>query len=130
MNLRSPSTTPNQSASPACVRRFRRGIVAAFLLACMLWLSGAWLTTSLAAPDAPPAPGQFMQTGEQSFSKGDFTQALDAWTRAAAAYQAAGDVRGETLALVRSADAYIALGRYPQAFQQLRRALRRVHRAA
>jgi len=89
----------------------------------MLGLTG-WLSTSLAASDAPAtAPGQYMQTGSQSFSKGDYTQALDAWTRAAAAYQAAGNVQGETLALVRSADANIALGRYPQAFQQLRRAL-------
>lgn len=123
MNPRSPLTTPHKSASPVRARRWCRGTVPVIVLACMLCLTG-WLSTSLAASDAPaPAPGQYMQAGSQSFNKGDFTQALDAWTRAAAAYQAAGNVQGETLALVRSADANIALGRYPQAFQQLRRAL-------
>ncbi len=124
MNPTSPSTKCHQSAYPARACRWRRGVAPVFLLVCMLWLTGGWLRTSLAASDAPsPAPEQSMQAGSQSFSKGDFTQALDAWTRAAAAYQAAGNVQRETLALVRSADAYIALGRYPQAFQQLRRAL-------
>ncbi len=119
-----PYAVRRKSVFPALTRRQRRRAVSVFLLACLLWLLGSRLTTALAASDAPAsAPEQYMQAGMQSFREGDFTRALDDWTKATTAYQAAGNVRGEALALVRSADAYVALGRYPQATQQLHRAL-------
>lgn len=77
----------------------------------------------LSAAAATAAPDEHMQAGMQSFRSGNFQQALEHWTSAAAAYEAAGNREGQILALVQSADAALSLGRNPDALRQLRHAL-------
>lgn len=77
----------------------------------------------LAAPImAAAAPEQHMQAGMQSFRSGDFQRALEQWTLAAAAYEAAGNREGQILALVQAADAALGLGRSPDALERLQQA--------
>ena len=88
--------------------------VSLIALACPL--SARAEATKVVAPDAE------MQSGLQSFRKGDFTQALQHWTAAAAAYEAAGNAEGQARALVRAAEAELSLGRSPDAIATLQRA--------
>ncbi len=64
-----------------------------------------------------------MQSGMQAFQAGDFAQALGHWNAAASAYQAAGNSEGSLTALMRAAEADLALGRNPDALDKLRQAL-------
>jgi CHAT domain-containing protein len=82
-----------------------------------------WMVTGFAgmAPAAAVAAGEpvdaaeRLRVGQQAFDAGDFSQALDQWARAADAYQSAGDLAGQSQALLRKGMAYLALGRYPRA---------------
>ena len=81
------------------------------------------LLLPVAAAALAAAPDEHMQAGMQSFRGGDFQRALEHWTSAAAAYEAAGNREGQILALVQSADAALSLGRNPDALRQLRQAV-------
>ena len=82
----------------------------------MLWVALIALACPLptrAQATQAVAPDAEMQSGMQSFRKGDFTQALQHWTAAASAYEAAGNAEGQARALVRAAEAELSLGRSP-----------------
>ena len=64
-----------------------------------------------------------MEAGAGWFRNGNFENALAHWEQAAAGYKAAGNREGQTLALVQAAEAHLALGQYPRAFDKLQRAL-------
>ena len=64
-----------------------------------------------------------MQSGMQAFHAGAFAEALGHWNAAASAYQAAGNSEGSLTALMRAAEADLALGRNPDALDKLRQAL-------
>lgn len=64
-----------------------------------------------------------MQAGMQAFHAGAFAEALGHWNAAASAYQAAGNSEGSLTALMRAAEADLALGRNPDALDKLRQAL-------
>jgi CHAT domain-containing protein len=68
------------------------------------------------------SPDAAMRAGLQSFTRGDFTQAARYWTAAASAYEAAGNAEAQTLALVRTAEAELNLGRIPDAIATLQKA--------
>ena len=95
-------------------RRLLMLLVSLIALACPL--PGRAEAAKAVAPDAE------MQAGTQSFRRGDFTQALQHWTAAASAYQAAGNVEGQARALVRTAEAELSLGRSPDAIATLQKA--------
>ena len=64
----------------------------------MLWVALIALACPLptrAQATKAVAPDAEMQSGMQSFRKGDFTQALQHWTAAASAYEAAGNAEGQ-----------------------------------
>ncbi|HET9403401.1 MAG TPA: tetratricopeptide repeat protein, partial [Burkholderiales bacterium] len=91
----------------------------------MLWVALIALACPLptrAQATQAVAPDVEMQSGLQSFRKGDFTQALQHWTAAASAYETAGNAEGQARALVRAAEAELSLGRSPDAIATLQRA--------
>ncbi|HEY8250497.1 MAG TPA: CHAT domain-containing protein [Burkholderiales bacterium] len=63
-----------------------------------------------------------MQAGLQSFHAGAFAEALGHWNAAASAYQASGNSEGALTALMRAAEADLALGRNPDALAKLSQA--------
>ena len=63
-----------------------------------------------------------MQAGLQSFHAGAFAEALGHWNAAASAYQASGNSEGALTALMRAAEADLALGRNPDALDKLSQA--------
>jgi CHAT domain-containing protein/tetratricopeptide (TPR) repeat protein len=65
-----------------------------------------------------------LQDGRAAFDKGAFDIAVENWSRAARASEQAGDTAGQVSALVHTAEAYVALGRYRQAIGVLDRALK------
>jgi CHAT domain-containing protein len=83
-----------------------------------LALAGALASARAAAP-----ADERMQAGLQAFHAGAFAEALGHWTAAASAYQAAGNAEGGITALMRAAEADLALGRNPDALDKLRQAL-------
>ena len=89
-------------------------LVSLIALACPI--AGRAEATTAVAPDAE------MQAGTQSFRRGDFGQALQHWTAAASAYEAARDAEGQARALVRAAEAQLSLGRSPDAIATLQKA--------
>lgn len=105
-------------ALAGALRRHR--LTLCFLLSLLVSLPGAWPATS---HGATPAPDQQMQAGMQAFQVGDFQQALKHWTVAASAYQAAGNLEGQLLALMHGAEADLGLGRNPDALDKLQQAL-------
>lgn len=95
-----------------------------------LLLAAVFVLFPLSALPAPAqtqqqqaGPVEWMEAGAKWFQAGRFEEALEHWTQAVRAYQAAGNVEGQVLALVQTAEAYTALGRYPAAFEVLRGAL-------
>ncbi len=84
----------------------------------------AWLALALLLPvqAALAEPLQWMEAGSKWFRAGNFQQALEHWSQAANEYQSAGNLEGQTLALVQSSEALTALGRYLDALQVLQRA--------
>ena len=84
------------------------------------WAASLLLSTATAVGAA--APEEQMQAGLQSFRSGNFEHALEQWTAAAAAYEAAGNRDGQVLALMQVADAAMSLGRNPDALAKLERA--------
>ena len=81
------------------------------------------LLLALCPPGIAATPEEQMRSGMQSFRGGDFAQALEQWTLAAAAYQASGNREGQITALVQSAEALLNLGRNPDALDRLQRAM-------
>jgi CHAT domain-containing protein len=59
-----------------------------------------------------PSVGQLMQEGSQAYQHGDFEQAVEHWTQAAAAYERAAARAEQIDALIRLSEAYQSLGRY------------------
>jgi CHAT domain-containing protein len=80
----------------------------------LLALAGALASAHAAAP-----ADERMQAGLQSFHAGAFAEALGHWNAAASAYQASGNSEGALTALMRAAEADLALGRNPDALAKL-----------
>jgi CHAT domain-containing protein len=83
----------------------------------LLALAGALASAHAAAP-----ADERMQAGLQSFHAGAFAEALGHWNAAASAYQASGNSEGALTALMRAAEADLALGRNPDALAKLSQA--------
>ena len=83
----------------------------------LLALAGALASAHAAAP-----ADERMQAGLQSFHAGAFAEALGHWNAAASAYQASGNSEGALTALMRAAEADLALGRNPDALDKLSQA--------
>ena len=69
------------------------------------------LGADLYAKEAPSVD-QLMQDGSQAYQHGDFEQAVERWTQAAAAYERSGARQEQIDALIRLSEAYQSLGRY------------------
>lgn len=87
----------------------------------VLFSSSAFV--AVAQQERQVAPAESMEAGAKSFAAGNFEKAIEHWTQAVRAYQAAGNVEGQALAVVQSVQAYAALGRYPAALEGLQSAL-------
>lgn len=101
--------------------------VCLFALLLLLSIGGFPMGMLLPAHAATEASAQSadeqMEAGVGSFRNGDFEQALGHWAQAFGSYEAAANLEGQALALVRRAEAYLALGKLPNAFDALERAL-------
>jgi tetratricopeptide (TPR) repeat protein len=73
------------------------------------------------AKEAPPVD-QLMKDGSLAYQHGDFEQAVERWTEAAAAYEKSAARAEQIEALIRLSEAYQSLGRYRTAAIQLDRA--------
>jgi CHAT domain-containing protein len=62
---------------------------------------------------------QLMKDGSQAYQHGDFEQAVERWTQAAAAYERSGARQERIDTLIRLSEAYQSLGRYRTAASQL-----------
>ena len=62
---------------------------------------------------------QLMQDGSQAYQHGDFEQAVERWTEAAAAYERSAARAEQIDALIRLSEAYQSLGRYQTAAMRL-----------
>jgi len=96
----------------------------------LLLLSVVWLSSFVADPACAATPEELtaeaaarLATGGEAFRVGDFEQALTASQSAATIYEAAGNREGQVKALVQVAEADLALGRHPNALEELHRAL-------
>ena len=69
------------------------------------------LSADIHAQEAPPVD-QLMQDGSQAYQRGDFEQAVERWTEAAAAYERSAARPEQIDALIRLSEAYQSLGRY------------------
>lgn len=69
------------------------------------------LGADLYAKEAPSVD-QLMQDGSYAYQHGDFEQAVEHWTQAAAAYERSGARPEQIDALIRLSEAYQSLGRY------------------
>src|SRR4029077_19059764 len=69
-----------------------------------------------------PSVDQLMQEGSQAYQHGDFEQAVERWTQAAAAYERAAARAEQIDALIRLSEAYQSLGRYRTAAIRLEQA--------
>ena len=65
----------------------------------------------LSAQETPPAD-ELMKDGSQAYQHGDFEQAVERWTQAAAAYERSSARPEQINALIRLSEAYQSLGRY------------------
>ena len=63
------------------------------------------------AQEAPPVD-QLMQDGSQAYQRGDFEQAVERWTSAAAAYERSAARAEQIDVLIRLSEAYQSVGRY------------------
>ena len=90
----------------------------------LLLLSIVWLPALAATPEelTAEAAARFA-AGGHAFRLGHFQEALDASQTAATIYEAAGNREGQVKALVQAAEADLASGRHPNAFDKLQRAL-------
>ncbi|TKB59019.1 MAG: CHAT domain-containing protein [Nitrospira sp.] len=82
-----------------------------------LWLC-LGIGADVYAKEAPPVD-QLMREGSQAYQHGDFEQAVERWTQAAAAYERSGARQERIDALIRLSEAYQSLGRYRTAAIQL-----------
>ena len=80
-------------------------LVSLFLCLCV------GLGADIHAQEAPPVD-QLMQDGSQAYQRGDFEQAVERWTQAAAAYERSAARAEQIDALIRLSEAYQSLGRY------------------
>ncbi|MBI5315401.1 MAG: CHAT domain-containing protein [Nitrospirae bacterium] len=64
---------------------------------------------------AAPSVDQLMKDGSQAYQHGDFEQAVERWTSAAAAYEQSAARPEQIDALIRLSEAYQSLGRYQTA---------------
>ncbi len=79
------------------------------------------LSANIYAQEAPPVD-QLMTDGSHAYQRGDFEQAVERWTQAAAVYERSSARREQIDALIRLSEAYQSLGRYRTAAIQLDRA--------
>jgi CHAT domain-containing protein/Tfp pilus assembly protein PilF len=88
-----------------------------------LILTGLWWFSPTFASASEPAPSPVPDAaGWEAFRRGAFEQAVEAWTEAAGRYGQQGQVPQQIDALLQTADAYQALGRYQLAAQTLEQA--------
>ena len=66
-----------------------------------------------------PSVDQLMKEGSQAYQHGDFEQAVERWTQAAAAYERSAARPEQIDALIRLSEAYQSLGRYRTAASRL-----------
>jgi len=100
------------------------------LRALLLWLACVACALPSHAAETAASPETSLQAGTESFRRGDFAQALKHWSTAASAYAAAGNVEGQTRALLRAAEAELSLGRIPDAIATLQKAQALAERTA
>lgn len=100
------------------------------LSAFLLSLSIVWLTSLVTGPAFAATPEELaaeaaerLEAGGKWFRVGNFQQALQNSQRAAVLYETAGNREGQISALVQVAETNLALGRYPNALEELHRAL-------
>ena len=79
------------------------------------------LGADISAQETPPVD-QLMKDGSQAYQRGDFEQAVERWTQAAAGYERSSARRQQIDALIRLSEAYQSLGRYRTAGIQLEQA--------
>ncbi len=96
----------------------------------LLSLSIVWSPSLVTGPAFAATPEELaaeaaeqLEAGGKWFRVGDFQQALQASQRAAVVYEAAGNREGQINALVLVAEAHLALGRHPNALEELHGAL-------
>jgi CHAT domain-containing protein len=77
---------------------------------CLLVGLGAGVEAQEVAP-----VDQLMKDGSQAYQRGDFEQAVEQWTQAAAVYEKSSARREQIDALIRLSEAYQSLGRYQTA---------------
>jgi len=87
------------------------------ILGLSVLLSVAYVTVGR-AQEVPPAD-QLMKEGSQAYQHGDFEQAVERWTSAAAAYERSAARPEQIDALIRLSEAYQSLGRYRTAASRL-----------
>ena len=92
----------------------------AFLLSVSLCLC-VGLAAGVSAQEGPPV-GQLMKDGSQAYQRGDFEQAVERWTEAAAVYEKSSARREQIDVLIRLSEAYQSLGRNRTAAIQLEQA--------
>ncbi|MBI3807141.1 MAG: CHAT domain-containing protein [Nitrospirae bacterium] len=73
------------------------------------------LGADIHAQEVAPPVDQLMQDGSQAYQHGDFEQAVERWTSAAAAYERSAARPEQIDALIRLSEAYQSLGRYQTA---------------
>ncbi len=83
-------------------------------------------TISTVAADSPMTAAEHEKTGWQDYQRGGFAAAILHWQEAAALYEQEGKPLERSDALVKVAEAYQALGRYPKAADSLNTAQRLV----
>ena len=77
------------------------------------------LGADIHAQEVSPPVDQLMEDGSQAYQHGDFEQAVERWTQAAAAYERSAARAEQIDALIRLSEAYQSLGRYQTAAIQL-----------
>ena len=92
-------------------------MIRTILMGLSIWLC-VGMSADVFAQEAPPVD-QLMKDGSQAYRHGDFEQAVERWTQAAAAYERS-NARAEQIdALIRLSEAYQSLGRYQTAALRL-----------
>ena len=99
-------------------------VLVAALLCGMLQNLTLFPGLTVAAPIAHPTAAEpFMVQGWNAWQRGAFAEAVRAWLAAAQRYEHARQPQGQSIALMRLAHAYQALGQYRKALQNLLTAL-------
>ncbi len=85
----------------------------------LILIALCWFSPSLASTPDPALPSDPDAAGWEAFRRGAFEQAAEAWTEAATRHGRQGQAPQQIDALLQTAEAYQALGRYQLAAQSL-----------